>query len=146
MVGVPESPVSAVSCDAENTLLSVSRFARLILCRNLQISDFSEMRRKITLSSEPTDGSTASLIGSDIFQRHIFILILDVDESRVWLVEGAATRVLAGRANWNSGFYRTGEGESFGHAVVDGPLVWARSASRPSPREPRSPPTSTCSI
>jgi hypothetical protein len=91
----------------------------LILCRDLQISDFSEMRR-ITLSSEPTDGCTASLVGGDIFQRHIFILILDVDESRVSLVESAATRVLAGQANWDSGFYQTREGESFGHAGIPG--------------------------
>jgi hypothetical protein len=85
----------------------------LILCRNLQISDFSEMRWKVTLSSGPTDGCTASLIGSDIFQRLILILTLDVDESRVSLVESAATRVLAGQANCDSGFYQTREGESF---------------------------------
>jgi hypothetical protein len=92
------------------------------------------MRRKITLSSEPTDGCTASLIGTDIFQRHVFILILDVDESRVSLVESAATRALAGQANWDSGFHQTREGESFGHAVVHGPLAWARSCIKTQPK------------
>jgi hypothetical protein len=146
MVGVPESPVPAVSRDAENTLLSVSRFARLILCRNLQIPDFSEMRRKITLSSEPTDGCTASLIGSDIFQRHIFILILDVDESRVWLVERCRDESPG----------RTGE---LGFRLLPN---WRRRELRPcrspraagmgtfsiktQPQGARSPPTSTCSI
>jgi PEGA domain len=73
------------------------------------------MRWTIALSSGPTDGCTVSLIGSDIFQRHIFILILilDVDESRVSLLESAATRVLDGQPNWDSGFYQTREGESF---------------------------------
>jgi PEGA domain-containing protein len=113
MAGVPEAPVSAVSCDAQNTLAQCLEI--LWVDPVPKSADFGILRnaRKITLSSEPIDGCTASLLGSDIFQRHIFILILDVDESRVSLVESAATRVLAGQANWDSGFYQTREGESF---------------------------------
>ena len=40
----------------------------------------------------------ACLTGRDIFQRHIFVFVFDVDQHGVALVEGAAARVLAGRA------------------------------------------------
>ena len=67
----------------------------------------------------------ASLTGCDVFQRHVFVFVLDVDEDGVALVEGAAAGVLSAEAHVGTGFHQAREGESFGHAVIDGALACA---------------------
>src|SRR5713101_9593365 len=54
----------------------------------------------------------------DIFQRNVFLLVLDVEQDRVPLVEGAAATVLPAQADWSAVLDQTGEGESFRHPVV----------------------------
>ena len=65
----------------------------------------------------------ARLAGCDVFQRHVFVLVFNVDQDRVALVEGTAAGVLPAEANRRARFHQAGEGESFGHAVVDRPFA-----------------------
>src|SRR5260370_2773079 len=54
----------------------------------------------------------------NVFQRNVFLLILDVEQDGVPLIEGPAAAVLSTQANWSTVLYQAGEGEGFGHAVV----------------------------
>ena len=65
------------------------------------------------------------LVGRDVFQRHVFVLVLDVDEDGVALIEGAAAGVLSAQADVGTGFHQAGKGESLGHAVIHGTLACA---------------------
>ena len=62
----------------------------------------------------------ARLALRNVFQRDVFVFVFNVDEHGVALVKGAAAGVLAAQANWDALFHQAGEGESFGHAVIDG--------------------------
>ena len=66
-----------------------------------------------------------SLTGCDVFQRHVFVFVLDVDEDGVALIEGAAAGVLSAEADVGTGFHQAREGESLGHAVIDRALACA---------------------
>ena len=67
----------------------------------------------------------AGLAGRNVFERHVFVLVLDVDEDGVALVESAAARVLSGHANMRAGFHQARERQGFGHAVIDGAFAGA---------------------
>ena len=67
----------------------------------------------------------AGLAGRDVFEGNVFVFVLDVDEDRVTLVESAAAGVLSGEADVGAGFHQAGEGQGFGHAVVDRALAGA---------------------
>src|ERR1700692_1447535 len=67
--------------------------------------------------------SAAGLAGRDVFQRNIFVFVLDIDENGMALVEGAAAGILAREANRNSSFHQARESEGFSHAVIHGTLA-----------------------
>ena len=65
------------------------------------------------------------LTGCNVFQRHVFVFVLDVDQHRVALIEGAAAGVLSAKADVGTGFHQAREGESLCHAVVHRALACA---------------------
>ena len=62
----------------------------------------------------------AALIVAQMGEGDVAGLGLDVDHDGVALVEGAALRVLAGEADGGALLQERGEGDEFGHAVVEG--------------------------
>src|SRR5580700_12049152 len=62
--------------------------------------------------------SAAGLAGRNVFERNVFVLVLDVDQSGVALIECTATGILTRKADWNTVLDQARKGESFGHAVV----------------------------
>jgi hypothetical protein len=65
----------------------------------------------------------AGLAGGDVAQRHVLVVVLDVDQHRVALVEGAAPAVLPGQAHRDALLEERGEGDRLGHAVVERALA-----------------------
>ena len=53
-----------------------------------------------------------------MLQRHVFLLVLDIEQHGVALVEGAAAAILSAHADGNAGLNQSSEGQRFGHAVV----------------------------
>src|ERR1700723_3249377 len=62
--------------------------------------------------------SDAGLGGRNVFERNVFVLVLNVDKNGVALIECTATGVLTRKADRNTVLDQARKGESFGHAVV----------------------------
>src|SRR5205807_898577 len=56
-------------------------------------------------------------------ERHILLLVLNINEHRVAMVEGAAAAILAGEPYRNPFNQKRTKGQSLGHAVVQGQLA-----------------------
>ena len=69
------------------------------------------------------------LIGRQMAQRHVFLLVLDVDQHRVPLIEGAAAAVLTAQPNGSALQRQRTEGQRFGHAEVERTLAIAHLAA-----------------
>ena len=67
----------------------------------------------------------AGLAGCDVLEGDVFVLVLDVGKNGVALIEGAAAGILSAEANVSACFYKAGEGEGLGHAIVHRALTRA---------------------
>ena len=63
------------------------------------------------------------LVRRHMFQRRVLGRVLDVDQHRVALVEGAAPAVLPREADGHARLHQRGEGQSLGQPKVDRPLA-----------------------